>query len=169
MNIGRDGSNQRFSIKLVQIPLSPIAISTDGNNHIQGELTVPSASTKPRALIIFAHGSGSGKDSPRNQHVARTLNENGFATLLSDLLTYEEQESDIKSQKIIGKFPGIVLNKFNIRLLSDRLSTITKWAADNESEAKDLPIGYFGSSTGAAAAIGAAVSASYKTQERLCA
>ncbi len=69
------------------------------------------------------------------------------------MLTVGEQESDIKSQKIIGKFPGIVLNKFNIHLLSSRLSTITRWAMENVPEVKDFSIAYFGSSTGAAAAI----------------
>jgi dienelactone hydrolase len=89
--------------------------------------------------------------------VATLLNENGFATLLADLLTPEEQESDTKSQRVMGKFPGIVLNKFNIRLLSDRLKTITDWAVSNIQEVKGLPIGYFGASTGASAAIEAAV------------
>jgi hypothetical protein len=63
--------------------------------------------------------------------VATALNQNGFATLLADLLTPAEQESDIKSQKVMSRFPGIVLNKFNIRLLSDRLKTITDWIMDS--------------------------------------
>jgi hypothetical protein len=89
--------------------------------------------------------------------VASLLNQNGFATLLADLLTPEEQESDTKSQRVMGRFPGIVLNKFNIRLLSDRLKAITNWIKDSAQEIKDLPIGYFGASTGAAAASMAAV------------
>jgi dienelactone hydrolase len=88
--------------------------------------------------------------------VATALNQNGFATLLTDLLTPEEQESDTKSQRVMGRFPGIVLNKFNIRLLSDRLKTITNWAITRVQDVKSMPIGYFGASTGAAAAIEAA-------------
>ena len=88
--------------------------------------------------------------------MARVLNKNGFATLLADLLTPEEQESDTKSQMVMSRFPGIVLNKFNIRLLSDRLKTITNWARNSVQEVKGPPIGYFGASTGAAAAIVAA-------------
>ena len=154
----RDGTyietnSRQFNKKTVHIPLSS-STSTDGDGYITGELTMP---PKPIALIIFAHGSGSGMDSPRNRHVAQVLNKNGFATMLSDLLTPEEQESDIKSQRIMGKYPGIVLNKFNIHLLSQRLSAITRWVTNNVSEIKDLQIGYFGSSTGAAAAIEASV------------
>jgi putative phosphoribosyl transferase len=73
------------------------------------------------------------------------------------LLTTEEQESDLKTQRILDKYPGIVLNKFNIQLLTTRLKTITYWLIDSISEVKDLPIGYFGSSTGAAAVIEASV------------
>ena len=108
---------------------------------------------------MFAHGSDSSASSPRNKFVADTLNDNGFATLIVDLLTVQEQESDEKSQKIIGKYPGILLNKFNIHLLSERLKTITQWIVENENndslieKLKGLPIGYFGASTGAAAVI----------------
>lgn len=123
------------------------------NNEIflQGQLTIPSSAGK--ALVIFAHGSGSGRESPRHQYVAKALNGFGFATLLVDLLTPEEQDSDIKSQKIMSKIPGLILNKFNNRLLSTRLTTITEWTINNVSEVMGLPIGYFGASTGAAAAI----------------
>jgi hypothetical protein len=117
------------------------------NGYLQGNLQIP---PNPKSLIVFAHGSGSGRDSPRNNQVAITLNQNGFATLLADLLTPEEQESDTKSQRVMG----IVLNKFNIPLLSGRLKTITEWTMDSVQEVKGLPIGYFGASTGAAAANG---------------
>ncbi len=133
-------------------------------------MNIPSNS---KALIIFAHGSGSGASSPRNKYVADVLNENGFATLLIDLLTEQEQESDIKSQKIMGKYPGIVLNKFNIHLLSDRLKTITRWIIENQNnessmeKLKDLPIGYFGASTGAAAAIEASSVVSNPYSDRI--
>ena len=59
-----------------------------------------------KGLIVFAHGSGSGRASPRNQHVANILNQNGFATFLVDLLTQGEQQSDLKSQKILDKYPS---------------------------------------------------------------
>lgn len=159
MSDGGEESNLGFNKKLLRIPLSSSYDANDGEDHIQGELTIPLASSTPRALIVFAHGSGSGRDSPRNNHVAKVLNENGFATLLSDLLTPVETESDIRSQKVMGRFPGIVLNKFNIHLLSDRLSNITRWIIENVPEVNDLPIEYFGSSTGSAAAIGAAATA----------
>lgn len=127
------------------------------NNEIslQGLLITPSSGCK--GLVIFAHGSGSGLNNPRNKYVAKALNGFGFATLLVDLLTPKEQDTDVRSQKIICKIPGLVLNKFNIRLLSDRLVTITNWIIDNVPEINSLPIGYFGASTGAAAAIEASV------------
>ena len=127
------------------IPLADI-----DNGILNGEFFIPKT---PRSLIVFAHGSGSGHASPRNQYVANILNENGFATFLVDLLTTDEQDSDIRTQKVMCKIPGLVLNKFNIRLLTKRLNEVTKWLLNNIVEVKDLPIGYFGSSTGAAAAI----------------
>jgi dienelactone hydrolase len=135
-----------------------IAIPLSNIEHLDGILSIPAS---PKVLIIFAHGSGSGRDSPRNQRVANTLNQNGFATLLADLLTPMERDSDTKSQKVMGRFPGIVLNKFNIPLLSNRLFIITDWAIWQISKVKGLPIGYFGASTGVAAAIESAVSNSY--------
>ncbi len=98
MDAGDKEDNSPNNKKLVRIPLS----TSNSDTHLQGELTIPSASPKPRWLIIFAHGSGSGRDSPRNQYVAQFLNENGFATLLSDLLTPIEQESDTKTQKVMA-------------------------------------------------------------------
>jgi putative phosphoribosyl transferase len=142
----------------IAIPILP------NNEPLNGILNIPA---NPKSLIIFAHGSGSNSSSPRNNYVASILNDNGFATLLTNLLTQEEQCSDIKSQKIIGKFPGIVLNKFNINLLSSRLTSITNWIMDDNNvsselsaKVKDLPIGYFGASTGTAAAIEATAVAS---------
>jgi dienelactone hydrolase len=129
--------------------------SSNNEVTLQGQLNIPSSGVK--ALVVFAHGSGSGKESPRNQRVAKALNGFGFATLLVDLLTPMEQESDIKSQKIMSKIPGLVLNKFNIRLLSNRLVTITEWTIHNVPKFNGLPIGYFGASTGAAAAIEASI------------
>jgi putative phosphoribosyl transferase len=142
-----------------------IVIPLPNNEVLNGILNIP---LNPKSLIIFAHGSGSNSSSPRNNYVASILNDNGFATLLTNLLTLEEQCSDIKSQKIIGKFPGIVLNKFNINLLSSRLTSITNWIMDDNNvsselsaKVKDLPIGYFGASTGAAACIESSVYSSH--------
>lgn len=106
MNARDDESNYRFNKKLVNIPLSLSSVANDVEDLVQGKITIPSPTPKPRALIIFAHRSGSGMESPRNQYVVKVLSENGFATLLSDLLTPVETDSDIKSQKIMGKFPG---------------------------------------------------------------
>ncbi len=69
--------------------------------------------------------------------------------MLFDLLTKEEQESDVTTQRIINKLPGVILNKFNIELLTERLDAVTQWVQKN-SETQNLKIGYFGASTGAA-------------------
>lgn len=103
-----------------------------------------------RGMIIFAHGSGSGKESPRNKKIAWIFNRMGLSTLLIDLLTYQETETDIRTQKISYKIPGLVLNKFNIVLLTERLVKITKWVCSRRLVTVKS-IGYFGSSTGAAA------------------
>jgi dienelactone hydrolase len=95
--------------------------------------------------VLFAHGSGSGRLSPRNRAVARTLHEQGFATLLVDLLSEREQALDAES----GRY------RFDIALLASRLVAATDWIA-TQPRLRDLPIGYFGSSTGAAAALLAA-------------
>jgi dienelactone hydrolase len=97
------------------------------------------------ALVLFTHGSGSSRHSPRNQFVARTLNQAGLATLLFDLLTQEEEATDIHTRE----------HRFNIGLLAERLVHATKWAKQQE-ETRELPVGYFGSSTGGAAAMVAA-------------
>lgn len=106
--------------------------------QLKGHLALPD---KVKGIVLFSHGSGSGRLSPRNNFVAKVLQERGFGTLLLDLLTPEEDE--------------IYENRFNISLLRDRLRIATKWIAKN-AETKQLPIGYFGASTGAAAAIMAA-------------
>ncbi|RIA55731.1 dienelactone hydrolase family protein [Dichotomicrobium thermohalophilum] len=105
---------------------------------LPGYLRLPA---QPSGLVIFAHGSGSGRNSPRNNYVAEGLGEAGLATLLFDLLTPEE-ESDRA-------------NVFDIPLLSDRLVSAIKWATQ-DARTKTLPIGLFGASTGAAAALVAA-------------
>ncbi len=98
------------------------------------------------ALVLFAHGSGSSRHSPRNQFVARTLNDAGLATLLFDLLTQEEEAIDVQTREL----------RFNIHLLAERLVHATRWAKQ-QPQTRDLRIGYFGSSTGGAAALVAAV------------
>lgn len=96
---------------------------------------------KPKGLILFSHGSGSSRLSIRNNYVASLLFEQGFSSLLFDLLTAKE---DL-----------IYENRFDIELLTERLVKITKWAM-NYDGTKKLPIGYFGASTGAASALSAA-------------
>ncbi|HET6715494.1 MAG TPA: hypothetical protein VFG90_00075 [Nitrososphaeraceae archaeon] len=122
---------------------------SDSNLFIEGDLVVPN---NPMGIIVFVHGSGSGKGSYRNQTVSKKLNENNIATLLFDLLAEEEQESDRQLENIIYKIPGAILNKFNISLLRDRLSMVTDWIMNYES-LSNLKIGYFASSTGGAAAL----------------
>ena len=118
----------------VQIPAGRIALS--------GNLSLPEGAT---ALVLFAHGSGSSRHSPRNQFVARTLNNAGLATLLFDLLTPKEEAIDTQTREL----------RFDIHLLAERLVQATKWAKEQE-QTRDLRIGYFGSSTGGAAALVAA-------------
>jgi putative phosphoribosyl transferase len=113
-----------------------------GRAVLSGSLTIPENAT---ALVLFAHGSGSSRHSPRNQFVARTLNGAGLGTLLFDLLTPEEEALDIHTRE----------HRFNISLLAERLVHATSWARQ-EDQIRDLRIGYFGSSTGGAAALVAA-------------
>jgi putative phosphoribosyl transferase len=133
-----------------------IAIPINNNDSpLEGDLIIPDV-CEIMGIIIFAHGSGSDKDSPRNQYVGKLLNKVGFATLLINLLILEEQDADRKAQTLSRKIPGIVLNKFNISLLADRLVTITEWIKTYEVT-RHFKVGYFGASTGAVAAIEAAV------------
>ena len=117
--------------------------------YIEGNLVIPD---NPIGIVIFAHGSGSSKNSKRNQLVSEKLNKSSIATLLFDLLTDEEQNFDTQLEKMSLKIPGAVLNKFNISLLTNRLSMVTDWVRSNPSTRK-LPISYFASSTGGAAAL----------------
>ena len=113
-----------------------------GQAALSGNLTIPEGAT---ALVLFAHGSGSSRHSPRNQFVARTLNQAGLATLLFDLLTREEEATDMRTGE----------HRFNIGLLAERLIHATRWAKQEE-KTRGLRIGYFGSSTGGGAALVAA-------------
>jgi putative phosphoribosyl transferase len=114
-----------------------------GRAVFSGNLNIPK---EANGLVLFAHGSGSSRHSPRNQFVARTLNDAGLATLLFDLLTHEEEAIDAQTREL----------RFNIDLLAERLVDATKWAK-HQSQTRDFRIGYFGSSTGGAAALVAAV------------
>ena len=109
---------------------------------LEGNLGIPDST---RGIVLFAHGSGSGRHSPRNRYVAGALRELGLATLLIDLLTPEEEEVDLRTRHL----------RFDIRLLADRLADATDWLAQ-EPDTKDLRVGYFGASTGAGAALVAA-------------
>jgi putative phosphoribosyl transferase len=129
-------------------------IQINASLSLEANLSIPNDSI---CIVIFAHGSGSGATSSRNQIVAKILNDNGLGTLLFDLLTKEEQESDIRTLRIIHEIPGVTLNKFNIELLTERLDAVTQWVQNNR-DTKNLKIGYFGTSTGAAAALYAASS-----------
>lgn len=112
-----------------------------GTHRLEGTLTIPSDA---KGLVIFAHGSGSSRLSPRNSWVAQKLNSDGLATLLFDLLTEDEAASRA--------------NVFDIALLGGRVAEAVRWARRSNKVAL-LPIGLFGASTGAAAALVAAVEA----------
>ena len=116
--------------QFVQIPIDSI--------KLEGSLSLP---RQTQRLVVFAHGSGSSRFSPRNNFVARVLREAGIGTLLMDLLTENED--------------AVYQTRFNIDLLTERLILTTQWLRE-QPRTKDLVIGYFGASTGAAAALKAA-------------
>jgi putative phosphoribosyl transferase len=113
-----------------------------GSLTLEGNLTLPE---EARGVVLFAHGSGSSRLSPRNRYVARLLNEAKLATLLVDLLTPEEEAIDVRTAHL----------RFDIDLLAERLVGATDWLVQH-SDTGQLRIGYFGASTGAAAALVAA-------------
>jgi putative phosphoribosyl transferase len=116
---------------------------------LNGSLTVPEGAT---VLVLFVHGSGSSRHSPRNQFVARQLNAAGLATLLFDLLTRDEEAVDVRTAQ----------HRFDISLLAERLVHATRWAMQ-EPATHELRIGYFGSSTGGGAALVAAAELAHDT------
>jgi putative phosphoribosyl transferase len=120
--------------RLVQVPAGSVAL--------EGNLSLPE---QARAIVLFAHGSGSSRHSLRNRYVARVLNEAKLATLLIDLLTLDEEVVDVRTARL----------RFDIELLAERLVGATDWLAQ-DPDTKELGIGYFGASTGAAAALVAA-------------
>ncbi len=122
------------SARPVRLPLDDVAL--------HGDLQSPE---NPIGLVIFVHGSGSSRFSPRNRYVASELNKHGLATLLLDLLTEEEQKIDEETMEL----------RFDIPLLSNRTTTVASWAS-KDPDLRNLPIGLFGASTGAAAALNTA-------------
>jgi len=123
------------------IEYADITVST-GKVELAADLSLPESAT---GLVIFAHGSGSSRHSPRNRRVAGVLNQGSIATILIDLLTEEEEAVDLRTAEL----------RFDINLLVQRLTVITEWVGC-QPELESLGIGYFGASTGAAAALAAA-------------
>jgi putative phosphoribosyl transferase len=113
-----------------------------GQIKLEGELSIP---VNARGIVLFAHGSGSSRHSPRNQFVARTIREAGVGTLLFDLLTQEEEAVDLSTRHL----------RFDIGLLAERLVDATTWVK-RQPDTDELKVGYFGSSTGGGAALVAA-------------
>jgi putative phosphoribosyl transferase len=123
-------------------PGTAVRIPQAGGITIDGDLVVPEAC---RGIVVFAHGTGSGRHSPRNRAVAEHLQRHELATLLLDLLTVGEEQVDLRTRHL----------RFDIELLAHRLAATATWLLD-QPELAALPIGYFGASTGAAAALVAA-------------
>ena len=120
--------------RLVRVAVGPVTL--------EGNLSLPE---RARGIVLFAHGSGSSRHSPRNRYVARVLNEAKLATLLVDLLTPDEEAVDLRTAHL----------RFDIGLLAGRLVGVTDWLTQYP-DTHELRIGYFGASTGAAAALVAA-------------
>ncbi|AKB82391.1 hypothetical protein MSBR3_1813 [Methanosarcina barkeri 3] len=130
----RELSNKGKSSNEVKIPINSVTL--------EGNLTIPEGA---KGIVVFAHGSGSSRFSSRNRYVAQELQKEGLGTLLFDLLTAEEERIDMITAHL----------RFDIDLLANRLVSVTNWLFSNP-ETKNLNIGYFGASTGAAAALIAA-------------
>jgi putative phosphoribosyl transferase len=120
--------------RLVRVAAGPVTL--------EGNLSLPE---RARGIVLFAHGSGSSRHSPRNRYVAQVLNEAKLATLLVDLLTPDEEAVDLRTAHL----------RFDIGLLAGRLAGVTEWLTQYP-DTRELRIGYFGASTGAAAALVAA-------------
>jgi dienelactone hydrolase len=116
----------------------PITLEVEAG-RLTGDLTIPADAT---GVVLFAHGSGSSRLSPRNRFVAQQLNERGLGTLLIDLLTADEEAVDEYTREL----------RFDIGLLADRLAACVDWLA-TDNRTSQLPLGLFGASTGAAAAL----------------
>lgn len=125
----------------VDVDERAVTIPIDGT-HLSGDLAIPRTA---RGLVVFAHGSGSSRHSPRNRFVASELQNGLLATLLLDLLTPEEERVDVRTGNL----------RFDIELLADRLVAALEWAR-HEPKTRDLRVGLFGASTGGGAALVAA-------------
>ncbi|HEX2287052.1 MAG TPA: alpha/beta family hydrolase [Mycobacterium sp.] len=119
----------------------PVAVGS-GGSELLGDLEVP---PNARGLVVFAHGTGSSRFSPRNRLVAKVLRDDGLATLLLDLLTADEEQTDIRTREF----------RFDVGLLADRMLSALDRMREHEA-VRGLPVGLFGASTGAAAALIAA-------------
>jgi dienelactone hydrolase len=131
MDLGSEASLQE---QQVWVPAGPVTV--------EGNLSIPAGA---RGIVLFAHGSGSSRHSPRNRLVAQSLQNAGLATLLIDLLTADEEMEDTASARL----------RFDIGLLAERLVAATDWLA-RDDRTSDLRVGYFGASTGAGGALVAA-------------
>lgn len=131
-----------------------VAVEVEGAGLLHGDLTVPAHAS---AVVLFAHGSGSGSQSPRNRAVAGAFHRRGLATMLVDLLTEEERRGDDRARQLA----------FDIDLLTRRLHAASKWL-HREPATADLPLGCFGASTGAAAALVAAAESSPVLRAVVC-
>jgi putative phosphoribosyl transferase len=128
-------TNKNRKEQFIQIPVGSVSLS--------GDLTLLEGSP---GIVLFAHGSGSGRLSRRNRYVAKVLQDAGLGTLLFDLLTEEEEVIDERTRHL----------RFDIGLLTNRLVAVTDWLVQNRASSNNLNIAYFGASTGAAAALAAA-------------
>ena len=128
-------ANKDRKEQFIQIPIGSVSLSAD-LTILEGQL----------GIVIFAHGSGSGRHSRRNRYVAKVLQDAGLGTLLFDLLTEEEEVIDERTRHL----------RFDIGLLTNRLVAVTDWLVQNRASSNNLNIAYFGASTGAAAALSAA-------------
>jgi len=128
---------------------APVHVPAD-SIQLEGTLSIPTAA---RGVVIFAHGSGSSRHSPRNRYVADILNEAGLATLLIDLMNADEQEVDLQTGQL----------RFDIAFLAKRLVAIAQWLRE-QPQASGLKLGFFGASTGAGAALVAAAELPFVTR-----
>ena len=133
-------ANKSKKEQFIQIPIGSVSLS--------GDLTIVEGSP---GIVLFAHGSGSGRHSRRNRYVAKVLQDSGLGTLLFDLLTEEEEIIDEETRHL----------RFDIGLLTNRLVAVTDWLVHNRPAINSLNIAYFGASTGAAAALSAAAKRSH--------
>jgi putative phosphoribosyl transferase len=125
-------SSNQVVERTVRVPTAGVSLD--------GDLAIPVAD--PRGVVLFAHGSGSSRHSPRNRRVARVLQEGGWATLLLDLLTPQEEQVDLRTREL----------RFDIARLAERLTGAADWLGQ-QSDTAQLSLALFGASTGAAAAL----------------